>query len=87
MDKILVYFTPFAAESQIWLVKDGKASCSHTSSVIEDVALNIIGLAYSQNTYNVFVSAPYSMVTEITRLVQEKEYNNYSINKINVEGI
>ena len=87
MDRILIYFTPFAAESQIWLVKDNKASRTYASSFIDDIVRNVISLAYAQDTYSVFVSAPYSMVTEIKKQVQEQEQKNYSINKIMVEGM
>lgn len=86
-DRILIYYSPFSAESQIWLVKDGKTSCGHVSSNLEDLSANIIGLTYAENVYNVAVSAPYAMTTEIINAVKEKEQSTYSTNKINIEGI
>ena len=84
-DKILIYYSPFSAASQIWLVKDGKASSGHISSSLEELSENVVGLAYSQNIFDVAVSAPYALMNEIITAVRDQENSSYSTNKINIE--
>lgn len=86
-DKIIIYYAPFANESQVWMFKDGKKTCNHVSSSLEDISTYVLNLAYAENTFNVSISAPYAFIAEITKKVQEEELLYHSNNKIIIEGI
>lgn len=68
-------------------MRDGKRDYFQVASTVEDIANTIIALAHHHDIYEVFANAPDLAVNEIFRLINEYEFNQYSENKIKVEGI
>lgn len=87
MNAIILDYDPFAMESRICIVADGHTKYNQVTSEIDDAVEVIVGLAYSNNIYNVKVHAPSQMVGEISRRVQEQEQSDYVNNKITIGEI
>ena len=86
-DTLIVEYDPFAAESRITIYKDGKRSYASAHSSIDDLARGIIGLAYSNNIFDVKVYGPFEIERKLNEVVRCFESSEYSINKINVGGL
>lgn len=86
-NQMIIYYTPFAAQSPVWLIKDGKQECQYVSSALDTLSSCVTGLAYAENAFQVSISAPPAIIDEITQMVMTEEQKNYSNNKIVIEGI
>ncbi len=87
MNTIILDYDPFAMESRICIMTDGHTKYNQVTSEIDDAAEVIVGLAYSNNIYNVKLHAPSQMVGEISRRIQEQEQNDFANNKIVIDEI
>jgi hypothetical protein len=86
-DAIIINYDPFAMESSISIYRNGKQQYDTVSSNLDDLAKRLIGLTHQQDIYSVKVRMPLATTTELKRLISEYELNEYSENKIDVEGI
>lgn len=86
-DAIIVNYDPFAMESAVYIVTNGKQNQIKVCSDLDGLAGALIGFAYGHSIYDVKVHAPFAVIGEVQRLINSLEKNLYSENKIIVEGI
>lgn len=84
---IIVNYDPFAMESKVGIMQDGKKEYVKIASSLSSLANDLIVLSYKYDIYKVKIAAPFTIMSEISRQISELEKTNYSINKIVVEGI
>lgn len=87
MTAIVVDYDPFAMESRVNIIKDGKHEQVSVASGLEELANSLVALTYQYNIYSVKVNAPLATTNEIKRQVNALESTTYSTNKIQVEVI
>lgn len=87
MKALIVDYDPFAMESRVTLVEDGKRNQIKVASSIESLTEHLVAYSYDNNVYDVRVHAPLAITNEIERQVSTLENTTYSENKIKVEGI
>lgn len=87
MKALIVDYDPFAMESRVTLVEDGKRNQIKVASSIESLTEHLVAYSYDNNVYDVRVHAPLAITNEIERQVSTLENMTYSENKIKVEGI
>lgn len=85
MNAIIVDYDPFAMESRVNVIKEGKHEQLGVASSIENLANDLVALTYQYNIYSVKVNAPLATTNEIKRQVNALESTTYSANKIQVE--
>lgn len=86
-DTMIVTYDPFAMESRVTVVKGSDNEQMSVVSDIDILAENLVTLAYKYQVYNIKTHAPLAITAEIKRQVSNLENQNYSENKIVVEGI
>lgn len=86
-NSIIVNYDPFAMESAVYIVTDGKQAQMKVCSNINGLAETLVGIAYGHNIYDIKINAPFATTDEIKKLVDNVEQTMYSKNNINVEGI
>lgn len=84
---LIVSYDPFAMESRVSIMTNGHQEQVQVCSDINELAEQLVGLAYSNNIYEIKIHGPFATVCEIKRTVNEYEKNQYSSNKILIEGI
>lgn len=85
---ILITYSPFTAESQVYIIENDTIKTKvYSPSTIEGLTDSILALSQANNVYEVKVQAPMHFIGEIKRSVEQKETALYSENKITVEGI
>ncbi len=84
---IVLDYNPFVRESKIYIVRDGEQEFSQIVSNKDDIINTIIDLAYENNIYNVFISAPNFIANGFSQDINEYERNQYSYNRIKIEVI
>lgn len=87
MSNIIINYDPFAMESRVSIYKDGKQERVSIHSNVNDLANEIIKIAYDNNIYEVKTHAPFAFTSEIAKQIHEFEQAQYSQKKITVEGI
>lgn len=68
-------------------MKDGHRQQVKVCSDINELIGELIGLAYSNDVYMIKTNGPFAVIGEISRGINDSEKNQYSQNKITVEGI
>ncbi len=53
----------------------------------EELAENLLTLAYEYNIYSIKVNGPFMMQSQLNKMIKELEQKQYSINKIVVGGL
>lgn len=86
-NSIIVSHDPFAMESRVSIFIDGQQEQVSICSEVEELAEQLVQLAYQNNTYSVKIHAPLATISEIKRVVTQSEKDIYSNNKIDIEGI
>lgn len=86
-DVVIIDYDPFAMESRVSICKEGKREHVTVYSTIDELTNGIIGLAYQHNIYDIKIHGPFAIACEIRKEVNRSEQNQYSQNKIKVEGI
>lgn len=87
INTIIVDYNPFAMESRVAIMRNGERGQTQVYSSVEELTNGIIDLAYGENIYNVKVNGPFSIASEISKMVREYENNQYSINRIIVGNL
>lgn len=87
MTNLVVHYDPFAAESRLYVMEDGKNNQINVHSSLNELAEELLTLAYSYNCYDLKFHAPCHIISEIKRRINELEENKYSVKKITIEGI
>ncbi len=86
-DALIVDYDPFALESRVYTYKDGNRGQSSVYSSVEELANELVALAYQENIFYVKVNGPFMVQGQLNRLIKEQEQKEYSVNKINVGGL
>lgn len=85
---LIVDYDPFAMESRMYVVKDGKHTDRYTiTSSIPELAEKLVQYAKELNIYDIKVRGPFAITGEIQRSVAQHEMRTYNENKITMEGI
>ena len=84
---IIVYFQPFAIDSNVILVKDGNKQSYYFPNNSFDLANELMKLAYAANVYNVKLEMPIDFSIGFIEILNNLEQNTYSTNKIDIEVI
>lgn len=87
MNALLVDYDPFAMESRVSIFAEGERNQVSVCSDLTELVAQIATLAYEHNVYSVKFHGPFAITGEVRRAIEEYEKNQYSNNKITVEGI
>lgn len=87
MNALVVDYDPFAMESRVSIVQDGKHEQVKVDSSIESLIESLVAYSYDNNIFDIKIHAPYAITGEIERQVRSLENLTYAKNKIKVEGI
>lgn len=83
---LLVEYDPFSMESRVSIFEDNVKDYVKVSSNLEDLTSNLVAIAYDTNIYSIKIHGPFAIANELDRMIRQYELNNYSENKITIEG-
>lgn len=88
MNTVVITYDPFAMESLVYLSREGTQEKYSVASNIQELAETAVTLAYDQDITDIKIHAPLAVYSEMKRVIEQVQKNNYNDNKtLNVEVI
>lgn len=84
MNTVVIMYDPFAMESRISLIQEGRHEQVSVASNIEELADATVSFAYNYGTNNIKVHAPLAIYGEIKRAIEAVEKNQYNKNNLDI---